>query len=246
MLRPEFHHRQGHFPHSLSGDSRVVPRLNPATHNGLISEFSRRTHNCLSAWCSRSTSSPHVIRSLMSETLIEDVGGVETPVGRRTFLRRISGACATIVAAIVGIPALRALFTPAVAKSAVNTWTKVADDTALLDIGTPIRVDFVQNQSDAWVETRAMNSVWLFTEDGDKFKAYNGHCTHLGCGFIYDKERKTFICPCHRGQFDVKTGAVLAGPPPRPLDELEVQVKDSAVFVKYRDFRLGVAERVEV
>jgi quinol---cytochrome c reductase iron-sulfur subunit, bacillus type len=182
----------------------------------------------------------------MAGTIIDDVGGASAPVGRRNFLRWVSGACATLVAAIVGVPAVRALVAPVLAKPTADNWIKVADDTALLDIGTPIRVDFVQNQSDAWVETRAMNSVWLYTEDGDKFKAYNGHCTHLGCGFMYDKERKTFICPCHRGQFDVKTGAVLAGPPPRPLDELEVQVKDSTVFVKYRDFRLGVAERVEV
>jgi menaquinol-cytochrome c reductase iron-sulfur subunit len=183
---------------------------------------------------------------LQRPTLVDNGDSPDATIGRRGFLRWVSGACATIVAAIVGLPAIRALVAPAVAKAAPENWIKVADDTALLDIGTPIRVDFVQNQSDAWVESRAMNSVWLYTEDGDKFKAYNGHCTHLGCGFVYDKERKTFICPCHRGQFDVKTGAVLAGPPPRPLDELEVQVKDSTVFVKYKDFRLGVAERVEV
>jgi quinol---cytochrome c reductase iron-sulfur subunit, bacillus type len=191
------------------------------------------------------TPQPLKDKPLVGETPTDSGNVLEIPVGRRNFLRGISAACATAVAAIVGIPAIRALLAPVVAKPLAENWIKVADDTALLDIGTPIRVDFVQNQSDAWVETRAMNSVWLYTEDGDKFKAYNGHCTHLGCGFVYDKERKTFICPCHRGQFDVKTGAVLAGPPPRPLDELEVKVKDSTVFVKYKDFRLGVAERVE-
>ena len=192
------------------------------------------------------TPQPLKDKPLVGETPTDAATVLEIPVGRRSFLRRISAACATAVAALIGIPAVRALLAPVVAKPLGENWIKVADDTALLDIGTPIRVDFVQNQSDAWVETRAMNSVWLYTEDGDKFKAYNGHCTHLGCGFVYDKERKTFICPCHRGQFDVKTGAVLAGPPPRPLDELEVKVTDSTVFVKYKDFRLGVAERVEV
>ncbi|HET9013199.1 MAG TPA: Rieske 2Fe-2S domain-containing protein, partial [Gemmatimonadaceae bacterium] len=70
-------------------------------------------------------------------------------------------------------------------------------------------------------------------------------CTHLGCGFTLSPDKKSFLCPCHRGQFDIKTGAVLAGPPPRPLDELAVQIRDSAVFVQYKDFRLGSAERVE-
>jgi len=87
--------------------------------------------------------------------------------------------------------------------------------------------------------------ILLYTDDGDKFKAYNGRCTHLGCSYNYDHEKKTFLCPCHHGQFDPKTGAVLAGPPPRPLDELEVQVRDASVFVKYKDFRLGIPERIE-
>lgn len=165
-------------------------------------------------------------------------------VGRRRFLARLSGIGAAVSAFLVAIPVLRAIVPPRSRKVA-GSWVKVADDTALLDIGVPIRVNFVQSVDDAWVETRTLNGVWLYTDDGEKFKAYNGHCTHLGCSYIYDKERKNFFCPCHRGQFDVKTGQVLAGPPPRQLDELEVQVRDSAVFVKYRDFRLGIPEQIE-
>jgi menaquinol-cytochrome c reductase iron-sulfur subunit len=165
-------------------------------------------------------------------------------VGRRRFLERLSALGATISAAIVAIPVLRAIIPPATRRLDAN-WVKVAEDTALLDIGVPIRVNFVQSVEDAWVETRTLNGVWLYTENGEKFKAYNGHCTHLGCSYVYDKDRKNFFCPCHRGQFDVKTGAVLAGPPPRPLDELEVEVRDASVFVKYKDYRLGVPERIE-
>ena len=160
-------------------------------------------------------------------------------------MQTLSVAGGAIIGALVGIPVIGALISPALSKPKAETWIKVADDTALLDIGTPIRVDFVQTQDDAWVESRAMISVWLYTDDGDVFKAYNGHCTHLGCGYTLAADKKTFVCPCHRGQFDIKTGAVLAGPPPRPLDELKVQVRDAAVYVEYRDFRLGVAERVD-
>jgi quinol---cytochrome c reductase iron-sulfur subunit, bacillus type len=183
-------------------------------------------------------------QSISADSSIAEAGLAE-PVGRRGFLTWVSGACAAVVAAVVGLPTLRAAGFPATAAPAPDNWIKVADDTALLDIGTPVRVDFAQTQNDAWVETRALNSVWLYTEDGDTFKAYNGHCTHLGCSFAFDKDSATFLCPCHRGQFDVKTGAVLGGPPPRPLDELQVQVRDASVYVKYRDFRLGVPNRVE-
>ena len=168
-----------------------------------------------------------------------------TAIPRRGFMRWISAGGAAILGALVGIPVVGAFISPALQKPKTDTWIKVADDTALLDIGVPIRVDLVQTQDDAWVESRALISVWLYTEDGDVFKAYNGRCTHLGCGYTLAADKKTFACPCHRGQFDIKTGAVLAGPPPRPLDTLKVQVRDAAVYVQYRDFRLGVAEQVE-
>ncbi len=44
-------------------------------------------------------------------------------------------------------------------------WVKVADDIALVDIGTPAGLDFVELTSDAWVESRVLNSVWVYTED---------------------------------------------------------------------------------
>ncbi len=166
-------------------------------------------------------------------------------LARRRFLGWLSGIGATLSAILVGYPSLRAFFWPTQTTSSPENWVKVVDDVALLDIGKPVRLDFVQLTNDAWVETRVLNSVWLYTDDGEKFKAYNGHCTHLGCGYGFDKDRGTFYCPCHHGAFDVKTGAVLGGPPPRPLDELAVQIRDSAVFVKYQDFRLGIPERVE-
>ena len=173
---------------------------------------------------------------------------VPTPAdtgGRRRFLKRLSALGALLSTGFVGVPVLRAVIAPAFRRVRTDSWIKVADDTALLDIGAPIRVNFVQTVDDAWVESRTLSGVWLYTEDGETFKAYNGHCTHLGCGYDYDRETKTFFCPCHRGQFDAKTGAVLAGPPPRPLDELQVEVRDAAVFVNYKDFRLGIAQKLE-
>jgi len=184
---------------------------------------------------------------LLSSTRVEQapLAGEAEAVGRRAFLKRLSAIGALVSAGLLSVPVLRAIFAPTVRAAGTENWVKVADDTALLDIGVPVRVNFVQTVEDAWVESRTLSGVWLYTEDGEKFKAYNGHCTHLGCSYSYDRDRKTFFCPCHRGQFDPKTGEVLAGPPPRPLDELEVQVRDASVFVNYKDFRLGVPERIE-
>lgn len=166
-------------------------------------------------------------------------------LGRRGFLKWISGIGAAISGVVVGLPVVRSFVSPATAKPAASHWIKVAEDTALIDIGVPVRADFVLQQNDAWVESITQNAVWLYTDDGEKFKAYNAKCTHLGCSYAFDKTLGTFLCPCHRGQFEVKTGKVLAGPPPRPLDELPVEVRDAEVWVEYRDFRLGIPEQKE-
>lgn len=171
---------------------------------------------------------------------------MEAPqVARRRFLQIVSGIGATISAAVIGFPVIRAFVSPTLASPVKDDWIKVTDDTALLDVGVPVRLSVVVSEQDAWIESRMVKTVWLFSEDGEKFKAYNGRCTHLGCGFVFDKEATDFFCPCHRGRFDIKTGAVLDGPPPRPLDELEVDIRDSAVYVKYKEYRLGVPARVE-
>jgi menaquinol-cytochrome c reductase iron-sulfur subunit len=169
----------------------------------------------------------------------------DSPVARRRFLRWLSGVGASLSAVVVGFPVVRAFVSPALPAAPTDSWIKVADDVALIDTDVPIRVNFVETKVDAWLEDRQLNGVWLYTEDGKKFTAYNAHCTHLGCAFSYDKTKKIFACPCHHGEFDVKTGRVLAGPPPRPLDELKVEVRDDAVWVNYKDFRLGISDQIE-
>ncbi|WP_405491988.1 ubiquinol-cytochrome c reductase iron-sulfur subunit [Streptomyces sp. NBC_00096] len=52
---------------------------------------------------------------------------------------------------------------------------------------------------------------------------YSAVCTHLACGVLWRKERGPdgeLYCPCHEGVFDARTGAVTAGPPPRPLPKV--------------------------
>jgi menaquinol-cytochrome c reductase iron-sulfur subunit len=173
-------------------------------------------------------------------------GPIEEPqVARRRFLQIVTGFGAALSAAFIGFPVIRAFVSPTLAAPVKDDWVKVAEDTATLDVGVPVRLNFVVSEQDAWIESRMVKTVWLFTEDGEKFKAYNGRCTHLGCGYNLDKDANNFLCPCHQGRFDIKTGAVLAGPPPRPLDELEVETRDSVVFVKYKEYRLGIPARIE-
>jgi len=166
------------------------------------------------------------------------------PPTRRSFLKIASAVSASIAALLVGVPTLRAFISPGLKTPKTKDWIKVGQADAI-DIETPVKVDFVEAVNDGWVETRALRSVWLYTDDGEKFTAFSGTCTHLGCSYGLDKENNVFMCPCHRGVFDIKTGAVLSGPPPRALDPLPVRVVDGNVQVIYKQFRSGIAERVE-
>jgi nitrite reductase/ring-hydroxylating ferredoxin subunit len=58
-----------------------------------------------------------------------------------------------------------------------------------------------------------------------RYYAYGQKCTHLACPVYYEKGSDRFECPCHEGAFDVKTGNVLHGPPPRPLDRIELETR---------------------
>lgn len=79
-------------------------------------------------------------------------------------------------------------------------------------------------------------AILIRSEDG-KYSAFGQKCTHLSCPVFYSKENKRLECPCHEGGFDAKTGAVLYGPPPRPLDMIELEVHNGEVFAVGRRVR---------
>lgn len=64
------------------------------------------------------------------------------------------------------------------------------------------------------------------------WRAYEQKCTHLSCAVKYRADLNKIECPCHKGYFDPESGAVLQGPPPRPLPSLEVAIRDGKIFVK--------------
>ena len=67
-------------------------------------------------------------------------------------------------------------------------------------------------------------AVLVRASDGEYF-AYSRKCAHLGCSIEFDSQRRCLVCPCHRGAYDARTGQVLFGPPPRPLDQIMLQVR---------------------
>lgn len=164
---------------------------------------------------------------------------------RRKFLKWGTAVGALGSAALAGIPALWAFVAPVFKRATPGNWIKLGE-ADLFSLDAPTKVDFSQTASDAWVESRELHSVWVVTGDGEQFTVYSGRCTHLGCSFAFDQDRKLFRCPCHQGMFDPKSGKVLAGPPPRPLDQLESKVENGDLYVAFRNFRVGTSDKVAV
>ena len=71
-------------------------------------------------------------------------------------------------------------------------------------------------------------AVLVHLDSGD-FVAYSAVCTHQGCTVAYQNGQ--LACPCHGSVFDPANGAeVVAGPAPRPLPDIPVEVHGGEVF----------------
>lgn len=63
--------------------------------------------------------------------------------------------------------------------------------------------------------------------------AYSSICTHLACAVLWRADRGEqgeLYCPCHEGVFDPRSGAVTAGPPPRPLPRVLLEERADGIY----------------
>lgn len=152
----------------------------------------------------------------------------DVPGRRRLLVVFVNGVIALLtggLGALLGAFALR----PNIGKS--ERWIRAA---SLLELtpGTPVPRVLSVRRSDGWYRERVRQTVFLVRE-GDSVKALSATCTHLGCQVRWEKERQRFRCPCHGGAYDAH-GRVLEGPPPRPLDAVEVRIDASSDAVLVR------------
>ena len=64
-----------------------------------------------------------------------------------------------------------------------------------------------------------------------EFKAFSAVCTHMGC-IVNQVSNGTIDCPCHGSQYNITTGAVVAGPAPRPLPAEQIKVSGGSIFLE--------------
>jgi len=146
---------------------------------------------------------------------------------RRSFFKYVTMFLGGVISVVIGGNATRYFIAPAW-KQKRETWIKVAQFHVLPN-GIPVSLNYIQRKLDGWMTIQGLDSVWLLREN-ENLTAFNPKCTHLGCPYRWDESQSVFICPCHTAVFS-KTGEVVSGPPPRPLDRFPVKVENGMVMV---------------
>lgn len=164
---------------------------------------------------------------------------------RRSFLKVVAGGLAALAAALATVPVLGSVVTPLLQPKAEDGGLLRATSLGELQEGVPKRVELISTVIDGWTrQVGVIGAVWLLKKPDGTVSALSSVCPHSGCS-INQKTKATYGCPCHDSTFQLD-GTATDGPSPRPMDPLEVEVKEKDVFVKYRRFKVGVKERQEL
>jgi cytochrome b6-f complex iron-sulfur subunit len=131
-----------------------------------------------------------------------------------TWLLRISG---TYFVGAVLYPITRYLVPPEGGESAASAVT------------LPFGPDELEPNSAKIFKFGNRPGIVLKTPNGE-LRAFSAACTHLGCIVQYRGDLSELWCACHNGHFDLN-GTNVAGPPPRPLEAYEVNLRGDQIVV---------------
>jgi len=145
---------------------------------------------------------------------------IATSSTRRKFVNWLLGTSAAGYLAAVVYPIGRYLIPPPAGESSTTSVT----------LPFPLE-DLAPNSSRAF---RFGNKpgILVRTATGE-LRAFSAVCTHLECTVQYRDDISRIWCACHNGHFDL-TGRNVQGPPPRPLDVFDVNVRGEEIVVSKR------------
>ena len=137
-------------------------------------------------------------------------------ISRRTFLDKAIWIGGVALVAAVSYPITRYLVPPPEAEA----------DPVTVNAG---KVDDFAPNTGTIFKMGRKPGLLIRTQEGE-FRAFIAMCTHLDCTVQYRPDMGLIWCACHNGRYDLH-GLNVAGPPPRPLTPLKVNVAEGSVFV---------------
>ena len=139
------------------------------------------------------------------------------PLPRRRFVEVLMGTGFMATAIAFVYPVLRYLIPPIV--------SDLGSDSVMAG-----RVGELKANSGKIFRFGNRPGILIRNADGE-YRAMSAVCTHLGCTVQYHEDMKHVWCACHNGAYDLN-GRNISGPPPRPLEAFEVQVRGDEIFVR--------------
>ena len=103
-------------------------------------------------------------------------------------------------------------------------------------------------RQDGWEKDRQRHAVWVRRQENPtgRLPCCRPICPHLGCPVNWHPDQTQFVCPCHGGIFNAE-GRHDVGPA-APVDGPAGfrEVRGGRLWVRWQDFKIGVAERIPV
>ena len=155
--------------------------------------------------------------------------GSASEISRRRVLERLSLTLGAVSAALVGVPMLGFIFGP-LFRRIPEVWRTVGP-LEQFKVGDTVNVTFLDSSPLPWAGVTAHTAAWLRRVSATELTAFSVNCTHLGCPVRWLPEAELFMCPCHGGVYN-REGTVAAGPPPQPLVQFTVRVRDGQVQIR--------------
>jgi menaquinol-cytochrome c reductase iron-sulfur subunit len=150
-------------------------------------------------------------------------------ITRNNFISLAIWAIGGLISLGMGIPAIAFIIGPALNRTQAQEWIRLGP-ISKIELNIPTLFKFKVQRKTGWITNEEEVSVYVLTNNGRDFIAMSNICTHLGCRVRWISDQEIFFCPCHNGVFD-NQGAVVSGPPPRPLDQYEVKLEDDQLFI---------------
>lgn len=142
----------------------------------------------------------------------------ELPVSphRRSFLDILLGTSAFATLGAIVYPIIRFMAPPQIVESAENSVVAA-------------KLNEIPPNSGKIFKFGNKPGILVRTAAGE-LKAFSATCTHLDCIVQYRQDTKQIWCACHNGQYNL-SGQNIGGPPPRPLEEFQVNTRGDDVVV---------------
>ncbi len=161
----------------------------------------------------------------------------ESPhLDRRAFVMVVTTFLGTIMGAVIGLPAIGYLLSPAIKAPRRDAWIPLGP----LDgfpVGVPTPVSFTRSIVNGWEKTVNSYGVFVLRKSESETLVISNRCTHLSCRVNWDEAASAYLCPCHDAKFGIN-GEVLSGPPPRPLDQYsgeKIKVEEGILLIHFEE-----------